>query len=271
MAEMAVSYNLLVRCDRAGQPYWEMKWRDGGRQLKRRLGAAWLVADGQGRWERRPGRPRANVLDERRAHAAAVETIALVATELAERERLERERANRPVTVRELAHEWLRWLEDVRQVKPATLRDYGALLREPGIPFKRGTRVTHGRLMGAHGDCSIKQLRTRGVPARARRREAQRAQRQQAPPVLAAIFQYPCREDTHGLEVNRSWPPTSARSHRPRRSTTTSFTMSKRWPTSRPPASIATACATTSIAASTSRRRVHLDPVLHRPAAGGRR
>ncbi len=90
---MTGSYNLLVRCDKAGRPYWEAKWRDGGRQLKRRLGVAWLVADGQGGWE---SRPPADVLDERRAPAAALETIARVATELAERERLERERRTAP-------------------------------------------------------------------------------------------------------------------------------------------------------------------------------
>ncbi|MFP5365121.1 MAG: tyrosine-type recombinase/integrase [Thermoleophilia bacterium] len=202
---MAVSYNLLVRCDKAGQPYWEAKWRDGGRQFKRRLGVAWLVADGESGWERRPGRPPADALDERRAHASAVEMIARVAGELAERERLERERANRPVTVRELAHEWLRWLEEVRRVKPATLRDYGALLREPGIPYKRGTRVTHGRLMGGLGDRPIRQLRTRDVSAflRALDDEGLSARNvNKHRQVLAAMFQYACREDTHGLEVN---------------------------------------------------------------------
>ena len=114
----------------------------------------------------------------------------------------------RPVTVRELADEWLRWLEEVRRVKPATLRDYGALLREPGIPYRRGTRVTHGRLMGGLGDRPIKQLRTRDVSAflRALDDEGLSARNvNKHRQVLAAMFQYACREDTHGLLV-RSAP-----------------------------------------------------------------
>lgn len=128
-----------------------------------------------------------------------------MAAELAARERLERERANHVVTVRELAGEWLRWLEDVRKVKPATLRDYRALLREPGIPYKRGERVTKGRLMAGVGDRPIKELSTRDVSAVLRRLDDEglsprnvNKHRQ----LLAAMFQYACREDTHELEVN---------------------------------------------------------------------
>ncbi len=42
------------------------------------------------------------------------------------------ERRRRGVTFRELAVEYLRWLEDVKGAKPSTLRDHRCVLAEPG-------------------------------------------------------------------------------------------------------------------------------------------
>lgn len=205
LAEMAVSYNLIVRPGKGGDPHYEAKWRDGGRQLKRRLGPGWLVRDAAGGWRRRPGRVRLGFLDERGAHARAVAVIAAVGEELAERERVAYEAANRPVTVRDLAGEWLAWQRDVKQVKPSTLRDYEALLREPGTPFKRGSRASAGRILAALGDRPIASVRTRDVSAFLRVLDAEgltprnvNKYRQ----VLAAMFQYACREDAHDLAAN---------------------------------------------------------------------
>jgi hypothetical protein len=56
-------YNLVVRAREDGEPCWEAKWRVDGRQVKRRLGRAWLVRDADGGWARRRGRPRDGALD----------------------------------------------------------------------------------------------------------------------------------------------------------------------------------------------------------------
>jgi hypothetical protein len=52
-----------------------------------------------------PGRVKPGYLDERFAHALAREAIAEVEHELAHAEQLAREKAERGITVRELAHE----------------------------------------------------------------------------------------------------------------------------------------------------------------------
>jgi integrase len=202
---MGVVYNLVVRARKHGEPCWEVKWRVGGRQVKRRLGPAWLAPDGDGGWTRRRGRPRDGALDERAAHAAALQAIERVGEEAAVRARHERDAAERAVTVREVAHEWMEWLRDVKRVKPATLRDYETLLREPGTPYPRGTRVSAGRLLAAFGDTPIQDVRTRDVSTFLRRLDREgltprnvNKHRQ----VLGSICQYACREDTYDLPVN---------------------------------------------------------------------
>ncbi|WP_026911924.1 hypothetical protein [Patulibacter minatonensis] len=47
---------VTVRAGKDGTPYYEAKWRHDGRQVKRRLGRAWLDPDGQGGWRKRRGR-----------------------------------------------------------------------------------------------------------------------------------------------------------------------------------------------------------------------
>lgn len=126
---MTPPYNLIVRSGQGGEPYYEVKWRSGGRQLKRRLGPAWLTVSTDGSWSPRSGRLRSGFLDERLAHERACEAITAVANELAAAAAAAREKAERGITVRELAREWLEWQREVKQVKPATLVDYGAILR----------------------------------------------------------------------------------------------------------------------------------------------
>ena len=123
----------------AGEP-WRLK--------KRRLGLAWQEPDGSGGWRKRKGRCPDGWLDERcgerrggrgdggaRTRAGGVE------------QRRRREAAEHKITVRELAHEWLSWLEQVKGAKPSTVADYRWLLREPGEPHRRGDGVSHGRIM----------------------------------------------------------------------------------------------------------------------------
>jgi integrase len=201
---MTPTYNLVVRTGKGDRPFYEVKWRSGGRQLKRRLGPAWLVRDGAG-WARRPGRVRDGYLDDRAAHAAALVAIAAAEEDRAGAERRARAAADRPVTVRDLSAEWLDWLRHVKQVKPSTLRDYEALLREPGTPFKRGKRASAGRILAALGERPIREVSTREISAFLRSLGAEgltarnvNKHRQ----VLSAMFQYACREDAHALLAN---------------------------------------------------------------------
>jgi integrase len=200
-----VSTALVVREGQGGAPYWEAKWRSAGRQFKRRLGPAWLDRDGAGGWRKRLGRCPNESLDERKAHVRAAEVVAEVERELAELERGRLAARARLVTVRGVAHEWLRWLEEVKGAKPSTLRDYEALLREPGAAFKRGQGTSAGRIMGALGDRPARDVTSTHVSRFLRTLDGEgltprnvNKHRQ----VLAAIFTFACREDTFGLPAN---------------------------------------------------------------------
>ena len=67
----------LVVVERSDGPVFEAKWRRGGRQVKRRVGPAWLE-HGAGRqgWCPRRGRMPDGFLDEKRATVRMAELIA---------------------------------------------------------------------------------------------------------------------------------------------------------------------------------------------------
>ena len=193
-----------------GRVYWDAQWRyrvgsSPWRQKTRRLGPAWQERDGNGAWRKRRGRCPDGWLDERRATVAAVAAMAEHARELGEEQRIKREAAERKTTVRQLAQEWLDWLEEVRGAKPSTIRDYACLLREPGIAYKRGERTTAGRIMAAFGDRQVDAVTTAEVS-----RSLRGLDREKLTPrnvnkhrqVLAAMFGYACRADTYGLATN---------------------------------------------------------------------
>ncbi|MGO9900109.1 MAG: hypothetical protein ACLP0J_10550 [Solirubrobacteraceae bacterium] len=69
----APSPSLVVRVY-GGLPFYEAKFRHDGRQVKRRIGPAWVERDQHG-WRKRPGRVPDDAFDERRAHAAAAAAI----------------------------------------------------------------------------------------------------------------------------------------------------------------------------------------------------
>jgi integrase len=193
-----------------GRVYWDAQWRyrvaDGAwSQKTRRLGLAWLERNGADGWRKRRGRCPEGWLDERGANVAAAAAMDEHAAELANREQDRVEAANRKVTVRELAFEWLEWLAEVRDAKPSTIADYRFLLREPGVPNKRGRGVSSGRIMAAFGDRPYDQVSTGDVSRFLRSLDKAgltprnvNKYRQ----VLAAIFQYACRADTYALGVN---------------------------------------------------------------------
>lgn len=158
-----------LRAGAAGRVYWDAQWRfrmasgDDWRLKRERLGLAWQEPDGAGGWRKRKGRCPEGWLDERAANIEAAAAMERHALKLTAGEQRARDDAQRKVTVRELAHEWLRWLEEVYGAKPSTLSDYRFLLREPGLPHKRGAGVSHGRIMGAFGDRAAADVTTAEV------------------------------------------------------------------------------------------------------------
>src|SRR5437588_2464137 len=109
---------------RATGPFWYGKWSRDGRPVIRALGRAWAESDGSGGWRRKHGRAPEGVLTEAEA---AERMLALVREHDAEQVLLERdteERRRRGVTFRELAVDYIDWLEKVRGAKPSTLRDH---------------------------------------------------------------------------------------------------------------------------------------------------
>ncbi|MDO8185975.1 tyrosine-type recombinase/integrase [Conexibacter sp. JD483] len=187
--------------------FYEAKWRDrDGRQVKRRLGRAWVErgVNGAG-WRRRRGRTPAGWLDERTVHVAAAELVERVEQERAE-DAAARARAT-AVTFRRVAHEWLEWRREVKGGAPSTLRDNEALLREPGAPHKRGAGVSPGRIMARFGDVPPAAVTTRDVS-----RFLRELDRSGIAPktvnkyreLLHAIFNYAMRSDTYGDLLRRN-------------------------------------------------------------------
>ena len=144
---MTPSPALVVRSHN-GTPYYEAKFRDGTQQVMRRIGPAWLQQGADGHWTPRRGRVPEEYFDERRAHVRAAEVVAAYLAEGASKRRA----AQRPVTFRELASDYMRWLETDYAAKPTTLRDHAYKLAEPGTSHRRGPGVARGLIMRDLGD-----------------------------------------------------------------------------------------------------------------------
>jgi hypothetical protein len=133
---------------RATGPFWYGKWSRNGTPVIRALGRAWVESDGNDGWRRKRGRAPQGVLTEAEA---AERMLALVREHDADQTLMERdaeERRRRGVTFRELAAEYLEWLEHVKGAKPSTLRDHGLLLAERGQAYRRGRGASRGLVMG---------------------------------------------------------------------------------------------------------------------------
>ena len=196
---------LVVRANIDGEPFYEAKWRHGGRQVKRRIGPAWLDLRAAGGWAPRRGRMPDGWLDEKRAIARMAQLVAHHEAAAAAVEGVARERRERGVTVRELAVEWLGYLRGEKGAKPSTLADYRYLLTEPGTPHKRGDGRNRGRILKALGDGRVRTVTTsqvatflRGLDREGMSARSVNKHRQ----VLAAMFAYACREDTYALPAN---------------------------------------------------------------------
>ena len=202
---------LRPRAGARGRVYWDAQWRyrtapETAWQLKKqRLGLAWLEPDDQGGWRKRRGRCPEGWLNERAATLAADVAMREHATLLAANQDEDERRRMRPVTVREIAREWLAWLEEVRGAKPSTLLDYRTTLREPGEAYRRGRGASKGRIMAAFGDRPAAEVTTTEVTRFLRSLDAEgltprnvNKHRQ----MLQAMFQFARRADTFALPGN---------------------------------------------------------------------
>ena len=134
--------------------------------------------------------------------------LELVRKHDAEQTRLEldaRERRRRGVTFRELATEWLVYLEHEKGAKPSTLRDYRWVLAEPGQSHRRGVGVSPGLLMAAFGDRPATAITTHDVGEYLRgldRGGAQPRTVNKHRQGISAIYGYAMREDAYRLPTN---------------------------------------------------------------------
>lgn len=191
---------IVVRQHAEHPPYYEAKWRIDGRQAKRRLGPAWLERAADGSWSKRRGRLPDGFLDDRAATVLAAQLFEASTVEAADG----RERASR-ITFRQVALEWLHWIEHVKGATPATVRDYTCLLHEPGRPHKRGAGTSPGRIMAAFGDADIRKITPREAIAFLRALdEAGLAPRNvnKHRQTVGNIFVYANREDTYAIARN---------------------------------------------------------------------
>jgi integrase len=206
MSAQQPSATLHVR-EYCGQPFYDAMFRHGGVLVKRRIGPAWLQKDrATGRWNRRrSGRVPDGSYDERGATIRAAEVVTAYVADAREQERVERERRSRGVTFRELAHEYLHWLEDVKRAKPGTLRDHGYMLREPGIAYNSRGALSVGHVMAALGDHPASKITIRDIEVLLARISATGASPRTVNKyrsVIAAAFSYACRPSTFALPAN---------------------------------------------------------------------
>ncbi len=191
--------------EQRGQAFYEAFWRYRGKQLKRRLGPAWLDQDATGEWAARKGRVAEGYLDERRAHVAAAELVAAYVEQASDQERVERDRRTKGVTFRELAASYMEWMETVKAAKPSTLRDYRSVLAEPDVAYKRGKGATLGHVMKALGARPAGQVTTQEVEKLLASVSATGASPRtvnKAREVVSAIYSFGMKKTSFGLAEN---------------------------------------------------------------------
>ena len=131
---------LCILREHRGEPFYEAKFRHGGRQVKRRIGPAWLICRSDRRASGAAARPGAR----RRTSTSGVRTWPPPSSfahvkDFNEAERVERSGAPAASPSGSSRTRYLDWLEKVRGAKPSTMRSHRSVLAEPGSPHKRGT------------------------------------------------------------------------------------------------------------------------------------
>jgi integrase len=152
----------------------------------------------------RRGQPRDGALTEAQA---AQRMLELVSSHHEEQLKLEQNTEDRVagLTFRELAHEWLTYLEREKGAKPSTLADYRWMLVEPGTPYKRGPGTCPGPLMAAFGDRLVTTVTTREVAEFLRSLDESGSKPRMVNryrQLISAVWNYGMREDAYGLTHN---------------------------------------------------------------------
>ncbi len=207
---------------RATGPCWYAKWYRATKPVIRALGRAWVVVDHESEWKPRRGRPSDDALTESQAGQRMLEVIREHSEQQTRLERAVEARRRDGVTFRELAAEYLLWLEDVKDAKPSTLSGHRYLLAEPGAGHRRGNGRADGFIMAALGDQPASRISTRDIENVLRRVAAPRERRvvdeagtrrtittrvaprtvNQHRQLMRAIFTYAIRPSTYGLPTN---------------------------------------------------------------------
>lgn len=188
--------------ERATGPHWYAKWSRDGRPVVRALGRAWVEPSPTGGWRPRRGRPKDGALTEVEAGARMLAMLGEHHSEQLRLEADEAERRRRGITFRELAREWMVYLEREKGLKPSSLRDYRWVLAEPGQPHRRGCGRSPGLMMASFGDRPVEEITTREVAEYLRALDRSGTQPRSVNKhrqVLSAIYAYAMREDTYHL------------------------------------------------------------------------
>ncbi|MGO9792825.1 MAG: tyrosine-type recombinase/integrase [Solirubrobacteraceae bacterium] len=200
--------------ERASGPHWYAKWSREGKPVVRALGRAWAEPDGGGGWRRRRGRAPDGLLTEAEAAERMLELVREHHAEQSQLEHDAEERRRRGVTFRELAAEWLVYLEHEKGAKPSTLRDYRWLLAEPGEAHRRGAGRAPGLLLSTFGHRFAQEITTREVAEYLRHLDQDGAHPRTVNKhrqVISAIFGYAMREDSYRLATNPAAATTKRR------------------------------------------------------------
>jgi integrase len=131
--------NLVIRTDSMDRPIYEAKWRQAGRQIKRRLGPAWLDSDGDG-WIEPRGQAPAGLLSRDAALVAMRDVIAAYEAQEAVLRARESVGAAAPQTFTEAALWWLQRAER-RGRKVSTVTDYRYAIDTYLVPGSRTSRL----------------------------------------------------------------------------------------------------------------------------------
>lgn len=192
---------VLIVVPRAAGPLYYAKWRDStGRQVKKRLGPAWVERKRDGGWKKRRVPAPPTVLTEHEAIAMMTELIK--AREL----ELPIVPPNRQPTFADAAESWLHHLEHVKGVKPSTLIDHRYYLAPANAaPRKRG-KPPAARIMKKFGHRPLASIGKIEIARFLMRLDAEpgitprtvNKYRQ----ILHSVFEYAMREETFALEVN---------------------------------------------------------------------
>jgi integrase len=207
--------NLLV-VEREDGPVYYAKWRHDGRQMKRRVGRAWIVRGNAGEEERR--RTRHDGWIKRRGrvgegYLCEDEAVALIPALIAEHE-ADRKRAceeqlreeEREILFDEIAQAWLAHRIAVVGIKRTTRNDYETMLLRPDDRPKKRGRAPRARVMSKFGGRLAASITTREIARwlneldRDPELSARSVNKHRM--VLNSIYRYACRENTYGLADN---------------------------------------------------------------------